>query len=77
MTEVNYPRHQAHLDDDRKTPVAQVSRLRYRYERYRRPAEAIAGMRALLLEGWRIVQIRGPADGPFEVACLRAVSRDR
>jgi hypothetical protein len=34
-------------------------------------------MRAHLLDGWRIVQIRGPVDGPVEVAYLREVSRER
>ena len=77
MSTGSYPRHQGRAQRDTPAPGAPVSRLAYRYEQYRRPADAIAGMRAQLLEGWRIVQIRGPVDGPFEVAYLREVNRER
>ena len=76
MTTSRHSRHHRPVGEAAGTP-APISRLAYESGCYRRPAEAIAGMRAQLLEGWRIVQIRGPADGPFEVAYLREVRRDR
>ena len=76
MSPTRYPGHQGPAREAAAAP-ASVSRLTYQSELYKRPADAVAGMRAQLREGWRIVQIRGPADGPFEVAYLRELRRDR
>jgi hypothetical protein len=71
---VGYPRHQAHRESTTQAPTASISRLAYRHEQYQRPTDAIRGMREQLAEGWRIVQIRGPANGPFEVVYLKDVN---
>jgi hypothetical protein len=76
MTEPAYRRHQARASRDTAS-VASISRLAYQHEHYRRPVDAIAGMRAQLVDGWRIVQIHGPAEGPLEIDYLRQVESER
>jgi len=74
---LGYPRHRLPVDGEADAAPPAILRLRYRTERYRRSADAIVGIRTQLSEGWRIVEIRGPVDGPLEVGSLREVSRER